>query len=132
MNLHHSYGDSSAPPSSDLPLFGGVNTGGRKCGVINTDVLQQVVAAKWALEVINNQSEEEEILEQQRRSGRRRGKRRRNNQQPVRNRIGKKKGCQNTSFLVSVFSICDLFCVGTIVVSVVFNVYYLICRCTHF
>ena len=37
VNLHHSQG-----------------VGG--CGTINIDAIQQVVAAKWAIDVINNQS----------------------------------------------------------------------------
>lgn len=30
--------------------------GNMECGLINIDAMQQVVAAKWAIDVINNQS----------------------------------------------------------------------------
>ena len=48
MNLHHSPASSSSPESS--------SSSSRHCGSINTNVVQQVVAAKWATDVINNQS----------------------------------------------------------------------------
>ena len=41
VNLHHSQASNG-------------NTG--ECGLINIDAIQQVVAAKWAVDVINNQS----------------------------------------------------------------------------
>jgi hypothetical protein len=41
VNLHHSQASTG-------------NTG--ECGLINIDAIQQVVAAKWAVDVINNQS----------------------------------------------------------------------------
>ena len=50
--MHHSSSSSSSPEtsrSSSRQL-------GRHCGSINTNVVQQVVAAKWATDVINNQS----------------------------------------------------------------------------
>ena len=48
VNLHHSPASSSSPESS--------SSSSRHCGSINTNVVQQVVAAKWATDVINNQS----------------------------------------------------------------------------
>ena len=50
VNLHH--------PSPDP---NGVTGSGRRCGVINSGVVQQVLAAKWAIEVINNRSLSNEL-----------------------------------------------------------------------
>ncbi len=44
MNLHHPPEDSLGALESEF------------CGPINVDALQQVMAAKWAVDVINNQS----------------------------------------------------------------------------
>ncbi len=52
VNLHH--------PSSASGGGGGGGGGGR-CGVINARVLQQTVAAKWAVDVINNRSLDREL-----------------------------------------------------------------------
>ena len=46
VNLHHSGGNNGL-------ASGGSQNG---CGLINLDAIQQVVAAKWAVDVINNQS----------------------------------------------------------------------------
>ena len=35
---------------------GGGGGGGKGCGQINVEAVQQVLAAKWAVDVINNQS----------------------------------------------------------------------------
>ena len=51
MNLHH----SSSSPSAETSRSSSRQLG-RHCGSINTNVVQQVVAAKWATDVINNQS----------------------------------------------------------------------------
>ena len=46
VNLHH-------PPKS---LANEVASDLSSCGLINVDAVQQVLAAKWAIDVINNQS----------------------------------------------------------------------------
>ena len=54
MNLHHSSAASpSSPPETSRSS---TSSSSRHCGSINTNVVQQVVAAKWATDVINNQS----------------------------------------------------------------------------
>ena len=50
VNLHHSSASSSDFSDPSSPWAEG------HCGAINTNLLQQVVAAKWATDVINNQS----------------------------------------------------------------------------
>ena len=55
MNLHHpgeTSGDHGPGGGPDGP---GGGPGGR-CGPVNADAVQQVVAARWALDVINRQS----------------------------------------------------------------------------
>lgn len=52
VNLHH----ASSPSESSSPTAVSDPRGERHCGTINTNLLQQVVAAKWATDVINNQS----------------------------------------------------------------------------
>ena len=56
VNLHHSPAASSSGTSSSSSSSSGRRSFGRHCGSINTNVVQQVVAAKWATDVINNQS----------------------------------------------------------------------------
>ena len=58
MNLHHSPASSSSSSSSSPETSSSSSSRqfGRHCGSINTNVVQQVVAAKWATDVINNQS----------------------------------------------------------------------------
>ena len=50
MDLHH-----PNPAANDVEgdLEG---DGGDACGPVNVDAVQQVIAAKWAVDVINNQS----------------------------------------------------------------------------
>ena len=48
MDLHH-----PNPAANDVE---GDGDGGDACGPVNVDSVQQVIAAKWAVDVINNQS----------------------------------------------------------------------------
>ena len=52
VNLHHSSAASPSTPETSRSS----TSSSRHCGSINTNVVQQVVAAKWATDVINNQS----------------------------------------------------------------------------
>ena len=91
VNLHHAYSKTGGDlPVFDNPVGGGGSGGGRKCGVINTGVLQQVVAAKWALEVINNQQQAEAEAEEGR-AGRRTGRRNQSGNNNNNSKIGRKK-----------------------------------------
>ena len=49
MDLHH-----PNPAANDVD--GGAVDLGDACGPVNVDSVQQVIAAKWAVDVINNQS----------------------------------------------------------------------------
>ena len=54
MNLHHS--SAASPSTPETSRSSSSSSSSRHCGSINTNVVQQVVAAKWATNVINNQS----------------------------------------------------------------------------
>ncbi len=62
MNLHHPSqggGGSSAADDVDgnsVDENGDEEEDAEKCGPINVEAMQQVMAAKWAVDVINNQS----------------------------------------------------------------------------
>ena len=59
VNLHH---PASSSRSNDVDNDrGDVGEEDEKCGVINSRVVQQVLAAKWAIEVINNRSLDREL-----------------------------------------------------------------------
>ena len=52
MDLHH-----PNPAANDVDgEIGGFGDGADACGPVNVDSVQQVIAAKWAVDVINNQS----------------------------------------------------------------------------
>ena len=50
VNLHEAGGDV------ETNLVGGPGATREGCGRVNMEALQQVLAAKWAVDVINNQS----------------------------------------------------------------------------
>ena len=52
VDLHH-----PNPAANDVDgEIGGFGDGADACGPVNVDSVQQVIAAKWAVDVINNQS----------------------------------------------------------------------------
>lgn len=51
MDLHH-----PNPAANDVDGEFHNSDGGDACGPVNVDAVQQVIAAKWAVDVINNQS----------------------------------------------------------------------------
>ena len=58
MDLHH-----PNPAANDVD--GGAVDLGDACGPVNVDAVQQVIAAKWAVDVINNQSLPHELVDLQ-------------------------------------------------------------------
>jgi len=59
VNLHHP--PELVSPFSQLSTENEVDSDESSCGAINARVLQQAVAAKWAVDVINNRSLDGEL-----------------------------------------------------------------------
>ena len=54
----HKEKDARKPKSSDP---GGQTLQNHECGPINIEAVQQIMAAKWAVDVINNQSKPDDL-----------------------------------------------------------------------